>query len=186
MLQSGQSGSGGGLHIFGRHCFSARSDDTDRWFECDFLPTIAAQCVVSGQRDLLTQACWKGILATTLGAWESLAYGRQISSTRRCDYGYRRGYKYGRGTYSGPKVLSCYRFRQLPSLVLSFLHARHTTIRRHPHCWRQTLPLAEVQSRTETSSLLASNASVARKHCSRQVSLVPELADSTTLLSRAP
>ena len=45
MLQSGQSGSGGGLHVFDRHCFSARPDDTDRWFECDFLPTIALQGV---------------------------------------------------------------------------------------------------------------------------------------------
>ena len=35
---------------------------------------------------------------------------------------------------------------------------------RHPHCWRQTLPLAEVlfQPGSETSSLLAANASVSR------------------------
>ena len=37
MQQSGQGGSGGGLHVFGRHCFSARSDDTDRCVDCDFL-----------------------------------------------------------------------------------------------------------------------------------------------------
>ena len=43
VLQSGQSGSGGGLHVFCRHCFSALSDDTDQWFECDFLPTVTVQ-----------------------------------------------------------------------------------------------------------------------------------------------
>ena len=31
VLQSGQGGNGEGLHVFGRHCSSARSDDTDRW-----------------------------------------------------------------------------------------------------------------------------------------------------------
>ena len=45
MLQRGQSGSGGGLHVFGRHCFSAWPDDTDRWFECDSLPTVVLQGV---------------------------------------------------------------------------------------------------------------------------------------------
>ena len=33
MLQSGQSGSGGGLYAFDQQCFSVRSDDTDRWSE---------------------------------------------------------------------------------------------------------------------------------------------------------
>ena len=54
------------------------------------------------------------------------------------------------------------------------------------HRFRHTLPLEEVLFRpwTETSSLLAPSASVSRKDCSRQVSLVTELADSTALLSR--
>ena len=43
MFQIGQSGNGGGLHAFGRYCFSARSEDIDRWSECDFPPTGAVQ-----------------------------------------------------------------------------------------------------------------------------------------------
>ena len=43
MFQIGQSGNGGGLHAFGRYCFSARSHGTDRWSECDFPPTGAGQ-----------------------------------------------------------------------------------------------------------------------------------------------
>ena len=50
VLQSGQGRSGRGLHVFGRHWFSARSDDTDRSVECDFLPTIAVQGVPHGDR----------------------------------------------------------------------------------------------------------------------------------------
>ena len=42
VLQSGQSGSGGGLQVFGRRCFSARSDDTDRWLSVTFFPPL--QC----------------------------------------------------------------------------------------------------------------------------------------------
>ena len=40
--------------------------------------------------------------------------------------------------------------------------------RKHPHCWRQMLPFRGtlVQHETETSSLLAPNASLARKSCS--------------------
>ena len=45
MLERGPSGSGGGLHAFGRLSFSARSDDTERWSECDFPPTSAVQGV---------------------------------------------------------------------------------------------------------------------------------------------
>ena len=41
-LRSGQGESGGGLHVFGRYCFSALSDDTDRWLSVTFFfPPVA-------------------------------------------------------------------------------------------------------------------------------------------------
>ena len=53
VLQSGQGGNGEGLHVFGRHCSSARSDDTDRWFECEFLPTKSS----STEKGLRSHTC---------------------------------------------------------------------------------------------------------------------------------
>ena len=73
MLQRGQSGSGGGLHASGRHCFPARSEDIDRWSECDFLPTGAVQGVCQGVRQpkrsapaqiVQSQMCQRGRAST--------------------------------------------------------------------------------------------------------------------------
>ena len=51
---------------------------------------------------------------------------------------------------------------------LRFAEALFSTRRKHPHCWRQMLPFRGtlVQHETETSSLLAPNASVPRNSCS--------------------
>ena len=68
VLQSGQGGNGEGLHVFGRHCFSARSDDTDRWFECDFVPAIAVQGVSQRVRQpkKVCAAEWKSFCGSPL------------------------------------------------------------------------------------------------------------------------
>ena len=64
MLQRGQSGSGEGLNVFGRHCFPARFDDINRWSECDFLPTSAVQGVCQRVRQpkrfVQAQMCQRG------------------------------------------------------------------------------------------------------------------------------
>ena len=80
-----------------------------------------------------------------------------------------------------------HRTGQWPRPTHSGLRGKSEPQRKHPQCWRQTLPLATFlfQPETETSSVSAAHASVARKYCYSQVSLVQESADSTTLLSRA-
>ena len=203
--------------------------------------------MVSGQRDLLTQACWKGTLATTFGSVsrrESLACGRQISSTSAIRLRVQTWIQvrpwyvfWSRLSLHVPFLCSslplssslfsmhahttvgakCFRYAEellfTVNYVLSdgkiitvgakrfrrrFGARRFITVVTVAAKWHPDVNIVTVGTKrlrcgfccgeahhSETSSVLAANASVAREHCSSQVSLVPVLADSTTRLSRA-